>query len=60
MFTSILCAQVRIASVFTDGMVLQQSSAAPVWGHAKPGTEVIVTGSWDGVECKTAAGKDSV
>lgn len=60
MFTSILCAQVRIASVFTDGMVLQQSSAAPVWGHAKPGTEVIVTGSWDGVECKTTAGKDSV
>ena len=60
MFTENLHAQVRIASIFTDGMVLQQSVEAPVWGKARPGTEVTVTGSWDGIACKTVAGKDSV
>ena len=60
MFPSGLPAQVRIASVFTDGMILQQSAEAPVWGKATPGTEIAVTGSWDGRTCKTTAGKDSI
>lgn len=33
----------EVASVFTDHMVLQQETPAPVWGTAKPGENVTVT-----------------
>jgi sialate O-acetylesterase len=32
----------QVPSVFGDNMVLQQSQKVPVWGWAKPGTEVTV------------------
>lgn len=32
----------------SDGMVLQQQTAALVWGHATAGAKVSVTPSWDG------------
>lgn len=41
-------AQVKLPSIFTDNMVLQQQSKAPIWGWAKPGSEVTVQSSWDG------------
>lgn len=31
-------AQVQIASIFKDNMVLQQQTEAPIWGRALPGT----------------------
>jgi len=40
-------AQVKIAGLFTDGMVLQQRSSVPVWGWDKPGTHIVVTTSWN-------------
>ncbi|MDA1053905.1 MAG: sialate O-acetylesterase [Planctomycetota bacterium] len=40
---SIAVAEVRLASVFGDHMVLQQELAAPVWGWAEPGEKVTVT-----------------
>lgn len=40
-------AQVRPASIFTDNMVLQQQSNAPIWGWDKAGSTVSVTTSWN-------------
>lgn len=38
-----LGAEIKLPSVFSDGMVLQQKQAIPVWGWAAEGTEVTVT-----------------
>ena len=39
-------ADVRLPSVISDNMVLQQSTNAPIWGWAAPGATVRVSGSW--------------
>lgn len=36
-------AEVRLAPIFGDHMVLQREAALPVWGQAEPGEEVSVT-----------------
>ncbi|QDU27402.1 hypothetical protein ETAA8_24890 [Anatilimnocola aggregata] len=36
-------AQVKVAPIFGNGMVLQREIAVPVWGTASPGEEVTVT-----------------
>jgi len=41
--SSIAVADVRLASVFGDHMVLQRELSAPVWGWAEPGEKVTVT-----------------
>ncbi|HUI10118.1 MAG TPA: sialate O-acetylesterase [Bacteroidota bacterium] len=38
----------RLAPLFTDGMVLQQRSVVPVWGKGTPGTAIAVSASWRG------------
>lgn len=38
----------RLSSLFTDNMVLQQRAEVPVWGQAGPGTLVTVRASWGG------------
>ena len=38
----------RTAKIFTDHMVLQQQSEAPVWGWGEPGSKVTVKPSWGG------------
>jgi sialate O-acetylesterase len=53
LFTSILFlhtatnAQVKLASVFTNNMVLQQQSNVPIWGWDKAGSNVTVSTSWN-------------
>lgn len=47
-----------VASVFTDHMVLQQESQAPVWGWANKGTKVTVSTSWDRKKYSATAGDD--
>ena len=39
-------AKVVLPSVFADGMVLQQQTAAALWGTAKPGSKVVITTTW--------------
>ncbi|HEY9003507.1 MAG TPA: sialate O-acetylesterase [Mucilaginibacter sp.] len=39
-------AQVKLAGLFTDGMVLQQKTTVPIWGWDKPGTKIRLTTSW--------------
>ena len=48
LLTPAAAAQLRLPTVFSDGMVLQREATAPVWGWAEPGQEVSVRGSWDG------------
>ena len=40
-------AQVKLASIFTDNLVLQQKSMVSLWGWTKPGKNVTVVPSWD-------------
>lgn len=41
-------ADVQVAPVFSDGMVLQREAEVGVWGWADPGEQVSVKGSWGG------------
>ena len=43
-----LKAEVKLASIFTDNMVLQQKAQVPIWGWATPGKNVKVSTSWNG------------
>ncbi len=45
--TAISTAQVKLIPLFSDNMVLQQQTQAPIWGETKPGKTVEVTTSWD-------------
>ncbi len=40
-------AQLRLASVFDDHMVLQQQSPVPIWGWAHPTQDLVIKVSWD-------------
>lgn len=51
-----LAADVKLPTVFGDGMVLQRNAALPVWGTADPGEEVTV--SFNGQTVKATAGDD--
>ena len=48
-------AQVKLAGLFTDNMVLQQQTTVPVWGWDSVGTAVTVSTSWDKKTYKTTA-----
>lgn len=50
-------AQLELPPIFADDMVLQQTTNAPVWGRAKPGVKVEVSGSWSGKAVQTTADK---
>ncbi len=50
-------ADVRPAALFTDSMVIQRETKAPVWGSADPGEKVTVTASW-GKSAKATADED--
>jgi len=39
-------AELRLAPLFTDNMVLQRERACPVWGWAKPGETINLEASW--------------
>lgn len=42
-----LQADVQLAAIFTDGMVLQQQKNVPIWGWAQPHATVELQTSWD-------------
>ena len=50
-------ADVKLPSIFSDNMVLQRETKAPVWGWADVGEKVTVTGSW-GESAATVTGDD--
>src|SRR5215213_156283 len=51
----LLHAEVKLPSIFTDNMVLQQQAQVPLWGWAKAGSNVSVTTSWNGKKYSTKA-----
>jgi len=51
-------ADVRMPSIFSDHMVIQRDTDAPVWGWADPGEPVSVTCSWNKEVVSTKAGDD--
>ena len=51
-------ANVKMPPLFTDGMVLQQKTSAPVWGFADPGEKVTVSNTWDNKTVSTVAASD--
>ena len=51
-------AKVRLLPMFSDHMVLQQQTDAPVWGYASPRHAVRLTTSWDGRSYLTTADGD--
>ena len=61
---SILCAtmaanaKVKLYPLFTDNMVLQQQTLAPLWGEAKAGKKLTVTTSWNNRKYTTEVGVD--
>lgn len=48
LLTGFARAELRLPAVISDGMVLQQMSSVPIWGHADPGSTVTVTADWGG------------
>lgn len=48
-------AQVKLASLFTSNMVLQQQSNVPIWGWDKAGSSVTISASWNKKSYKTRA-----
>ncbi|WP_304067251.1 sialate O-acetylesterase [Pedobacter glucosidilyticus] len=42
-----LSAEVKLARVFTDHMVLQQQTTVKLWGWAKPNEKLSIYSSWD-------------
>ena len=48
-------AEVRLASLFSDNMVVQRETAATFWGWAQPGEKIAVTASWGATASTTAA-----
>ncbi len=51
-------AEVKMPAVFSDNMVLQQRTDAPVWGKARAGETVTVSVSWSKKKVSTVAGAD--
>jgi sialate O-acetylesterase len=54
----VLSADVRLPSIISDNMVLQQGKAVPIWGWADANEAVTVTGSWGSGKWKTTADQD--
>ncbi len=42
----ILQAQIKLPSIISDHMVIQQNTNVPIWGWGKAGEVVKVKGSW--------------
>jgi len=42
LFCSVACADIQLASIFDDGMVLQRGQPMPVWGKAAPGESITI------------------
>ncbi|RZM27175.1 MAG: 9-O-acetylesterase, partial [Pedobacter sp.] len=53
-FSTLAEAKVVLPSVFSDNMVFQQKTNAPIWGKANAGKAITIKASWNG---KTYTGK---
>jgi len=58
-FTTAGAQNLTVAEIFGDDMVLQRKANVPVWGMAKPGSQISVSVSWNNKTYRTQATKDS-
>ena len=56
LLSNVSFAQLKLANIFADDMVLQQKSSTAIWGKADPGTTVQIINTWDNKKysCKVA------
>lgn len=47
LFNLQLKGNISLPAIFSDHMVLQQDTLVSIWGWAKPGEVISITGSWD-------------
>jgi sialate O-acetylesterase len=47
LFSHELSAQVKLSSLFSDDMILQQQSSVAIWGWSQVGSSVNIEASWD-------------
>lgn len=55
LFPTISLSKVQVPSVFSDHMILQRNTVAPIWGRAEPGEMITVIASWEPIELTTYA-----
>ena len=53
-----LKAEIKLPSIFTDNLILQQESSPSIWGWAVAKSEVTVTTSWNSKTYTTKADRD--
>ena len=56
--TTAVIAEVKLPSVLSDNMVLQQNTDVAVWGTADPDEEIVVKPSWTDKEIRVRAAHD--
>lgn len=56
--SAIASAEIRLAAVISDGMVLQQKTSVPIWGWGLAGEKVTVKCGWGGDVLATTVGDD--
>ena len=50
-------AKVKLQPMFSDNMVLQRNTSAPIWGETRPGRMVSVVTSWNAKTYRIKADK---
>jgi sialate O-acetylesterase len=58
LFPLSLAGEIRLPSILSDNMVLQQNTKVKIWGWADPQEKISVSASWLTNEVSTLAGKD--
>src|SRR6218665_2057515 len=48
-------AKIKLPALFTDNMMLQQKSNAPIWGWAEKNANILIKTSWDSKTYKVKA-----
>ena len=48
-------AKIKLPALFSDNMILQQKSNAPMWGWANKNESILIRTSWDSILYKTKA-----
>ena len=50
-------AQIKVASIITDNMVLQRNSVVKIWGKASPSQKISIKTDWNKAEIQTTTNK---
>jgi len=54
-FTLLLQAQIKVAPVLGDNMVMQRNTEVRLWGTAKPNDKLTITVGWNGLKVNTVS-----